>query len=91
MQFDTAKNGLLVAGDDFSLKFWDLNAVDLVTPIDASEMLPVSFVWVVSFVDELYIAAFGNNIWPLSELHISFLFLRQVDWSASTRREHYWL
>ncbi|WJZ85351.1 hypothetical protein VitviT2T_004891 [Vitis vinifera] len=42
MQFDTAKNGLLVAGDDFSLKFWDLNAVDLVTPIDASEMLPAS-------------------------------------------------
>lgn len=48
MQFDTAKNGLLVAGDDFSVKFWDLNAVNLETPIDANETLPVSFVWVVS-------------------------------------------
>ena len=42
MQFDTTKNRFLAAGDDFSIKFWDMDNVQLLTSIDADGGLPVS-------------------------------------------------
>ncbi|KAG9150918.1 hypothetical protein Leryth_003045 [Lithospermum erythrorhizon] len=35
VQFDTTKNRFLAAGDDFSIKFWDMDNVQLFTSIDA--------------------------------------------------------
>lgn len=42
VQFDTTKNRFLAAGDDFSIKFWDMDSVNLLTSIDAEGGLPVS-------------------------------------------------
>ena len=42
VQFDTTKNRFLAAGDDFSVKFWDMDSVNLLTSIDADGGLPVS-------------------------------------------------
>lgn len=42
VQFDTTKNRFLAAGDDFSIKFWDMDNVQLLTSIDADGGLPVS-------------------------------------------------
>lgn len=42
MQFDTTKNRFLAAGDDFSIKFWDMENVQLLTTVDAEGGLPVS-------------------------------------------------
>lgn len=42
VQFDTTKNRFLAAGDDFSIKFWDMDHVPLLTSIDADGGLPVS-------------------------------------------------
>ena len=42
VQFDTTKNRFLAAGDDFSVKFWDMDSVTLLTSIDADGGLPVS-------------------------------------------------
>jgi WD40 repeat protein len=42
VQFDTTKNRFLAAGDDFSIKFWDMDSVQLLTTIDADGGLPVS-------------------------------------------------
>ncbi|KAK6927582.1 hypothetical protein RJ641_006173, partial [Dillenia turbinata] len=39
MHFDTAKN-LLAAGDEFLIKFWDMDTVELLTTIDADGGLP---------------------------------------------------
>ncbi|KAK6912557.1 hypothetical protein RJ641_022158, partial [Dillenia turbinata] len=39
VHFDTAKN-LLAAGDEFLIKFWDMDAVELLTTIDADGGLP---------------------------------------------------
>lgn len=42
VQFDTAKNRFLAAGDDYSIKFWDMeNPVPLMS-VDAEGGLPVS-------------------------------------------------
>ncbi|KAB5563797.1 hypothetical protein DKX38_003851 [Salix brachista] len=35
VQFDTTKNRFLAAGDDFCIKFWDMDSVQLLTTIDA--------------------------------------------------------
>ncbi|KAJ6389646.1 hypothetical protein OIU77_027881 [Salix suchowensis] len=35
VQFDTTKNRFLAAGDDFCIKFWDMDSVQLLTKIDA--------------------------------------------------------
>lgn len=43
MQFDTAKNRFLAAGDDFSIKIWDMDNTQLLTCIDTDGGLPVSF------------------------------------------------
>ena len=41
VQFDTTKNRYLAAGDDFSIKFWDMDNVQLLTAIDADGGLQV--------------------------------------------------
>ncbi|XP_022946241.1 topless-related protein 4-like isoform X1 [Cucurbita moschata] len=42
VQFDTTKNRFLAAGDDFSVKIWDMDSVNLLTSIDADGGLPAS-------------------------------------------------
>ncbi|WJX57342.1 RNA polymerase II associated Paf1 complex subunit Tpr1 [Trifolium repens] len=42
VQFDTTKNRYLVAGDDFSIKFWDMDNIQLLTTVDADGGLPAS-------------------------------------------------
>lgn len=42
VQFDTTKNRFLAAGDDFSIKFWDMDNIQLLTTVDADGGLPVS-------------------------------------------------
>ncbi|XP_075523439.1 topless-related protein 1-like isoform X1 [Primulina tabacum] len=42
VQFDTTKNRFLAAGDDFSIKIWDMDNTQLLTSIDADGGLPAS-------------------------------------------------
>ncbi|KAL1298046.1 topless-related protein 1 isoform X1 [Arachis hypogaea] len=42
VQFDTTKNRFLAAGDDFSIKFWDMDNIQLLTQVDADGGLPAS-------------------------------------------------
>ncbi|KVI06053.1 CTLH, C-terminal LisH motif-containing protein [Cynara cardunculus var. scolymus] len=42
VQFDTTKNRFLAAGDDFSVKYWDMDNVQLLTSVDADGGLPAS-------------------------------------------------
>lgn len=42
VQFDTTKNRFLAAGDDFSIKFWDMDNIQLLTSIDVDGGFPVS-------------------------------------------------
>ncbi|KAF8395885.1 hypothetical protein HHK36_019840 [Tetracentron sinense] len=42
VQFDTSKNRFLPAGDDFSIKFWDMDNNNLLTTIDGDGGLPAS-------------------------------------------------
>lgn len=42
VQFDTTKNRYLAAGDDFSVKFWNMDNVQLLTSVDADGGLTVS-------------------------------------------------
>ncbi|CAI0542826.1 unnamed protein product [Linum tenue] len=42
VQFDTTKNRFLAAGDEFMVKFWDMDNVSLLTSIDADGGLPAS-------------------------------------------------
>lgn len=41
VQFDTTKNRFLAAGDEFMIKFWDMDNVNLLASIDADGGLPV--------------------------------------------------
>ena len=41
VQFDTTKNRFLAAGDEFMVKYWDMDNVTLLTSIDADGGLPV--------------------------------------------------
>lgn len=45
VQFDTTKNRFLAVGDDYSIKVWDMDYVNLLTTIDAEGGLPVSCVY----------------------------------------------
>ncbi|CAL5380846.1 unnamed protein product [Camellia sinensis] len=40
VQFDTTKNRFLAAGDEFVIKFWDMDNVNLLTTTDAEGGLP---------------------------------------------------
>ncbi|XP_062078108.1 topless-related protein 4-like isoform X2 [Humulus lupulus] len=42
VQFDTTKNRFLAAGDEFVVKFWDMDNVNQLTSIDAEGGLPAS-------------------------------------------------
>ncbi|KAA8541952.1 hypothetical protein F0562_023104 [Nyssa sinensis] len=42
VQFDTTKNRFLAAGDDFSIKFWEMDNVQLLTSFEADGGLPAS-------------------------------------------------
>ncbi|KAB2611410.1 TMV resistance protein N-like [Pyrus ussuriensis x Pyrus communis] len=42
VQFNTTKNRFLAAGDDFSIKFWDMDNIQLLTTADADGGLPAS-------------------------------------------------
>ncbi|GAB4832838.1 Topless- protein 4 [Ancistrocladus abbreviatus] len=42
VQFDTTRNRFLAAGDEFTVKFWDMDSVNLLTTIDADGGLPAS-------------------------------------------------
>lgn len=41
VQFDTTKNRFLAAGDEFTVKFWDMDSVTLLTSIEADGGLSV--------------------------------------------------
>ncbi|XWS16473.1 hypothetical protein CRYUN_Cryun34aG0091000 [Craigia yunnanensis] len=42
VQFDTTRNRFLAAGDEFQIKFWDMDNVNLLTAINAGGRLPAS-------------------------------------------------
>lgn len=42
VHFDTTKNRFLAAGDEFTVKFWDMDSVNLITTTDAGGGLPAS-------------------------------------------------
>ncbi|CAN4113022.1 unnamed protein product [Withania somnifera] len=42
VQFDTTKNRFLVAGDEFTLKFWEMDNTNMLTTADADGGLPAS-------------------------------------------------
>lgn len=42
VQFDTMQNRFLAAGDDFLIKFWDMDNLSLLTTADAEGGLPVA-------------------------------------------------
>ncbi|ONK76701.1 uncharacterized protein A4U43_C03F31220 [Asparagus officinalis] len=42
VQFDTTKNRFLAAGDEFVIKYWDMDNVNLLTTVDADGGLPAS-------------------------------------------------
>lgn len=42
MQFDTTKNRFLAAGDEFQIKFWDMDNTNILTITDGDGGLPVS-------------------------------------------------
>ena len=43
MEFDTTKNHFLVVGDEFMIKFWDMDNTSLLTTVDAEGGLAVWF------------------------------------------------
>ncbi|KAL9260041.1 Topless-related protein [Drosera capensis] len=42
VQFDTTRNRFLAAGDEFMVKFWDMDSVNILTTIDGDGSLPAS-------------------------------------------------
>lgn len=42
VQFDTTRNRFLAAGDEFMIKFWDMDNSNVLTQTDADGGLPVS-------------------------------------------------
>ncbi|KAJ4720991.1 Protein TOPLESS-like protein [Melia azedarach] len=42
VQFDTTRNRFLAAGDDFQIKFWDMDNTTILTAVDADGGLPAS-------------------------------------------------
>lgn len=44
VQFDTAKDHFLAAGEDSQIKFWDVDNPNMITSTDAEGSLPVSLI-----------------------------------------------
>ncbi|KAL5837032.1 hypothetical protein ACOSQ3_014201 [Xanthoceras sorbifolium] len=42
VQFDTTRNRFLAAGDEFQIKFWDMDSINMLTAVDADGGLPAS-------------------------------------------------
>lgn len=42
VQFDTTRNRFLAAGDEFQIKFWDMDNTNILTAVEAEGGLPVS-------------------------------------------------
>ncbi|XP_073121114.1 topless-related protein 4-like [Henckelia pumila] len=42
VHFDTTKNQFLAAGDEFAIKFWDMDSINLLCTVDADGGLPAS-------------------------------------------------
>jgi len=42
VQFDTTRSHFLAAGDEFQIKFWDMDNTNMLTAVDADGGLPVS-------------------------------------------------
>jgi hypothetical protein len=42
VQFDTTRNRFLAAGDEFLVKFWDMDSTNILTTTDCDGGLPVS-------------------------------------------------
>ncbi|XP_056175056.1 protein TOPLESS-RELATED PROTEIN 2-like [Syzygium oleosum] len=42
VQFDTTRNHFLAAGDEFQIKFWDMENASMLTAVDADGGLPAS-------------------------------------------------
>ncbi|KVH91644.1 Quinonprotein alcohol dehydrogenase-like-superfamily [Cynara cardunculus var. scolymus] len=40
VQFDTTRNRFLAAGDEFQIKFWDMDSINMLTVTDADDGLP---------------------------------------------------
>lgn len=63
VQFDTAKSRFLAAGDNFSVKFWDMDNVELLTTADADGGLTVSVIQIMSslnIVSRRVMGSFSN-------------------------------
>lgn len=69
VQFDTTRNKFLAVGDDYTIKVWDMDNVNLLGTIDAEGGLPVSFP---SSVHRLCFASVPLNLWL--SLYITFSF-----------------
>lgn len=54
VQFDTTKNRFLAAGDEFTVKFWDMDNVNLLTTTNADGGLPVN-ITIASYNFPIYI------------------------------------
>lgn len=46
VQFDTTKNRFLATGDEFMVKFWDMDNVSLLTSTEADGGLPVIIMFI---------------------------------------------
>lgn len=69
VQFDTMKNKFLVAGDEFQVKFWDMDSVELLTTTPADGGLPVT---VHSDLNFSYLTSYSDlncccSNWPLKK------------------------
>ena len=42
VQFDITRNRFLAAGDEFLVKFWDMDSTNILTTVDCDGGLPVS-------------------------------------------------
>ncbi|RWW25597.1 hypothetical protein GW17_00010046 [Ensete ventricosum] len=66
VQFDTTKNRFLAAGDEFMIKFWDMDNTNILTTTDADGGLPVittsdNGIKILANPDGLRLAAMDNN------------------------------
>lgn len=54
VQFDTTKNRFLAAGDEFQIKFWDMDNNDMLTATGPNNGLPVSIQFHFHFTNTIF-------------------------------------
>jgi len=69
VQFDTTKNRFLVAGDEFTIKFWDMDNTNLLTSVDADGGLQVITGLTLCFIHLMMNSLFNNT--PLKSAGIT--------------------